>query len=152
AVAALAGGVIGAMSATRSKTVVALLLALGLLAAGTGILAGPGNGPRQGERPAAKAAPPAQEKKPAAQDEKTKTIAVSGRVLGPDGKPVAKARLYWPRLLKDAPLTPENADVAQVGTTDAEGRFRLELPHSRLRLALIALADGYGVDWVELTA
>src|SRR5205807_2156759 len=63
----------------------------------------------------------------------------------------AKARLYWPRLLKDAPLTPENVDVAQQGTTDAEGRFRLKLPLSRARLALVAIADGYGLDWVELS-
>src|SRR5262249_43425231 len=132
AVAALAGGVIGTMFVTRSKTVVALLLALGLLAAGTGILANPGDSPRQGERPTAKVPPPAQEKKPAAQDGKMITIAVSGRVLAPDGKPVAKARLYWPRLLKEDPQAPEDVEVAQHGTTGADGRFRVELQHSRL--------------------
>src|SRR5438093_12958053 len=78
-------------------------------------------------------------------------ITVRGRVLGPDGKPIAKARLYWPRLLKADPQSPEDIDVAQQGTTDAKGSFRVELPRSRVRLALIAVADGYGLDWAELS-
>src|SRR5207237_1090135 len=105
-VALLAEGVIGTMFPTRSKTF-PLLLALGLLAAGTGILANTGrparqaDGPPPGARPAAKAVPPPR-------DDKLPRMTVRGRVLGPDGKPLARVRLYWPKFLKDDPQSPED--------------------------------------------
>ena len=81
-------------------------------------------------------------------------MTVHGRVLGPDGKPVNGARLYWPRLPKTDPLSEDDFEFPQRATTDADGCFRFELPRSDMRPdwkpVLITAADGYGVDAVEL--
>src|SRR5262249_40792345 len=86
---------------------------------------------------------------------------LSGRVLGPGGRPASGAKLYVPRLKSDK-LDLENVDESQieslilneqVGTADTGGNFRVRLPPARLtpRLYVYAVAPGLGVDWAELT-
>jgi predicted alpha/beta-hydrolase family hydrolase len=143
-----------AMCSTKSKIVAAVLAAAGLLAAGVGVAARreaaappPDSPPARAAQPPGKAGRP-----PAAPDEGP--VVVSGRVVGPDGKPVAGARLYWPHLRREEPRDLEDVDFPQRGTTDREGRFRLELPRADVRpdlnVHLVALADGYGVAGAEL--
>jgi hypothetical protein len=79
---------------------------------------------------------------------------VKGRVLGPDGKPIKGARLYWPHVPKKPPRSEEDIEFPERAKSDADGRFRFELPRSdidpALPFALIAAADDYGMDWSEL--
>jgi protocatechuate 3,4-dioxygenase beta subunit len=81
------------------------------------------------------------------------TVEVRVRVLDFAGKPVANARLCAPRHL-DAPADGAEFAMQRLGTTDAEGRFRVKLPRKELGgnqpLPLVAVADGCGLDWVEL--
>jgi RNA polymerase sigma factor (sigma-70 family) len=152
AVASLAKGV--AMKPLMNKLVLALCATLGIALLGVGLSG----------RPAANAAredPPSKAKaeaKPA--DEKE--ITISGLVFGPDGKPAAGARLYVPQLKSDKvdlEIVDERkiGDVIvnkQVGTADADGRFKVKFPPARLtpRVYLIAHVKGLGIDWVELAA
>ncbi len=152
-VAALAAG--EAMRSIRLRITLTILLAGSILAAGTGalahrLLAEPPQGgpvqklPRPSTRPA-----PAEGTKGAKE-----SVTVGGRVLDADGKPVAGARLYWPRLLREQPQTDDDVTIEARGTTGADGRFRVELPRpgplAENPVPLIAAADGYGVQWVEL--
>ncbi len=88
------------------------------------------------EPPAAKRA----DKPPSApmNRETMKTIEIRGRVLGPDGKPKAGAKLLL--LGKAQPL----------GTTAADGGFTLAIPKDTKGGTLIAQADGFGIDFVDL--
>ncbi|HTU93073.1 MAG TPA: sigma-70 family RNA polymerase sigma factor [Gemmataceae bacterium] len=151
--AALVQSAAAAATLSKAKWAAVLLLAATLLA-GAGAwtcrtLTTPQPAVPQAETPAPgrKAETPRQEK--------SDRVTVMGRVLGPDGKPVKGARLYWPRMPKTDPLSEDDIEFPQRATTDAEGRFHFELPRSDLRptdwnLALIAAADGYGMDAVEL--
>ena len=142
-VTALVEGVSRTMIATRTRIITTLLLALGLVAATTYRLSAVAPRPEQPPK-----APPAK-----ADPGKT-TIAVRGRVLDPDGKPLANARLYWPRLLRMPPRSPDDITTAQVGSSDAEGRFsvklqRIDTPSGR-PLSLLAVADGFGIGWADV--
>jgi hypothetical protein len=76
----------------------------------------------------------------------------SGRVLGPDGKPLAGARIYIGR---DEPKLKEIGPVR--AQTDADGRFAFDAPDmtyteldslpARRQGVLVATADGYAPDW-----
>jgi RNA polymerase sigma factor (sigma-70 family) len=75
-------------------------------------------------------------------------LTVSGRVLDPDGKPVSKAQLFVPQ-----PTKVDHALLRDpIGTTDAQGRFRVSfrLPNDDSPNYLLAHAPGFGVDWIEL--
>ncbi len=114
----LAKGVMRVMNATKVKLATVLLLALGLLGAGVNVLA----------RAAA----------PGAED-----VEVAGRVVDPDGKPVAGARLHvW----AGAPGGKPRA------TTGPDGRFRVTVTAAEAKggATLVARADGLGPDWVKL--
>jgi RNA polymerase sigma factor (sigma-70 family) len=150
AVVALLGG--------SGKLAALLVLALSLLGAGVGIAAyrlAPAGGPPPSKHALAKlsaapaAAPPA-----SAPEEAADKVAVRGRVLDPDGKPVANARLFWPRLRRDRPASEGDSELAPRARTDRAGGFRLELPGRKVRLEhdfkLVALAEGYGMGWAEL--
>jgi protocatechuate 3,4-dioxygenase beta subunit len=144
-VAALAVGVTRAMFLTKVKIAVAILLAVGLAACGLASTLSSGEN----------AAPPVQTsnpKPPAA--EKAEGIRLSGRVLDPDGKPVVGANLYWPRLAKMPPESEEDYTLIKKSATDDKGRFELNLKPSEMESAprhyLIAAADGFGFDWVEI--
>jgi RNA polymerase sigma factor (sigma-70 family) len=138
----------------KAKMATVILLAASLLS-GAGVWVCRGS--------LAPAVPPPAERReqphPSAKPEAKETVVVRGRVLDPDGKPIKEARLYWPRVPKSEPRTAEdveNIDIAERAKSDAEGRFRFELPRSDIHpewaknICLIAAAAGYGVDGIEL--
>ncbi|MHB1424222.1 MAG: sigma-70 family RNA polymerase sigma factor [Gemmataceae bacterium] len=81
--------------------------------------------------------------------EAANTLEIQGRVLDPDGKPVRRAKLFVPRPTKDGPS--HNQDV--VGSTDAQGRFRVSVRRTDRDVPtyLLAHAAGFGVDWVDVS-
>jgi RNA polymerase sigma factor (sigma-70 family) len=136
-IATLADGAHHAMSATKLKSV-ALLLAVAAAAAG-GLLA----------RPPAAAPPSSEGEKSAARPERLgDTATVEGRVLGPDGRPVAGASV---RLGSGATKAGKAWPVR--ATTGADGRFRFAANKAEMRrgATLVATAAGHGSDWVELS-
>jgi RNA polymerase sigma factor (sigma-70 family) len=159
-VAALAAGVTRTMSVTKAKTTAVVLLTAGLLIAGAGALArqaptagGPTAGSPKSEagtrQPGAEAAKEAA-RPPAAEDKDS--LAYGGRVLGPDGKPVAGAKLY---------LTPwwgyhyEPFDSPESATTDRDGRFAFTAPKAKFKgeaTIVSASAPDLGLGWVRLHA
>jgi RNA polymerase sigma factor (sigma-70 family) len=161
AVAALTGGV-SAMLTSKVKLASVLVLILGLFGAGAAALRSPepaaGAAPPAAKQTAAvdnpPSAPPAVVAQPSGEKDGQEPRTFTGRVLDPDGKPVANARLYWPRLLKDQPASEEDVEFPARGATGADGRFRLELPRRDLRpelpFKLLALADSYGMGWTDL--
>src|SRR5262249_53855176 len=83
-------------------------------------------------------------------DAAQEAVTYSGRVLDPDGKPVAGAKLYltlsWSYLKRPA-ASPVYA------TTGSDGRFRFTLAHPRFgqeAVAGLAPAPGYGPAWIDL--
>lgn len=99
--------------------------------------------------------PAVQEKpEPPKVEEAKQSLTINGRVLGPAGKPIAGARLYSRHELKDQPPLREDIRVIQRTTTSADGRFALKLPDREFQpshaVTLIAVADGFGLDWIEL--
>jgi hypothetical protein len=86
----------------------------------------------------------------APRDEEGLNVTVRGRFLDPDGKPGKGARLYWPRVPKTQPKDEEDIEIPQRGQTDADGRFRFELPRSDIKpewkLSLVAAADGQPIE------
>lgn len=157
-VAELAQGATKTLAARKAKIVVICILSATLLA-GAGVWTWRSQAfPQSDEQQAEISASPSH----SAQDQKAQTpkkeqrdsITVAGRVLDPDGKPVKSARLYWPRFPKTPPKSEEDIEIPQCAKTDADGRFRVELPRTDMDptfpFALIAAADGYGMDWSEL--
>jgi RNA polymerase sigma factor (sigma-70 family) len=136
-VAALATGVTRAMLLNKVRTAAIGALVIGLVAAGAGLLK------QQVVRAEDKPATVRPEAKPAAEPVKPadQMIEVSGRVLDPEGKPVAKARLYREHRLTEPAIVPEDFDVISLGVTDDEGRFHVKMPPSK---ASAKLAVGSG--------
>src|SRR5262249_39649815 len=91
--------------------------------------------------------PPAKADLPADDEEKTKEpLEVSGKVLGPDGKPFAEANVY----------VSAGDTLKNPAKTDDEGRFRIQVPHPALvgpdnkplmQVTVAATAEGHGLDW-----
>src|SRR5262249_48563319 len=134
AVAELVKGV--AVNGSFSKVVLALaavvVVALGIGMGSLGTTAAnqpqPPGSPGPGEKD-----PPKAPAKPVA-----KEVTATGRVLNPDGKPLAGAKLYMDR--------PEG--LLELGTSDSAGRFtvKVPVPAGHFRVFLIARADGVGMD------
>jgi RNA polymerase sigma factor (sigma-70 family) len=145
-VAALAEGVTRAMFANKVTIATLLALAVGLLAAGAGALicrSVAAEATREAAPPPAatpSAGPPATGKPRA---EPSAAPEVSGRVLDPDGRPLAGAKLY----LLEAGDRAGKAPPAVRATTDGEGRFRVA-PADNGKV-LLAAADGYGPAWTR---
>jgi RNA polymerase sigma factor (sigma-70 family) len=161
-VAALVHGVTPFLTLGKFKLLAVAVLLLGLVSGGVGLgIVGAPPQPAQPQRhslsrlatAAVKVSPRPEEQKKddAAKDEETKTVVVGGVVLAPDGKPCAGAKLFVPRLKKPV-VSQVDFAAEQVGTTGADGRFRIafKVPAKRVRSALIAHADGFGVNWVEV--
>jgi protocatechuate 3,4-dioxygenase beta subunit len=155
--AALAEGVIKAMFTTTTKIATVVLLATAL-AVGTGVLThstlvakqadpqktetaeaagGAKNTPATLDQPRPETGPT---------DEKA-SPGIAGRILAPDGRPFAGAKLYVnPHLAEGEPRV--------LATTDAAGRFQLKVPGVLLTdpktgmpsyaISVLATADGYG--------
>jgi RNA polymerase sigma factor (sigma-70 family) len=141
-------------SATNHKLLGILLLAATLVAVCAGAHALMPAQPSRAEPPPAPSAKPAPPAKPAealAEKEKEKTTKVRGRVLGPDGKPVAGAKVVLPIYKKE-----DDYDFVEVATTDEEGRFEGKVPAPKEGAAagriLVARAAGFGPDWIDLDA
>jgi RNA polymerase sigma factor (sigma-70 family) len=149
-VAGLVEGALKAMFLTRVKTASALLLlTVGLVAAAA--LARETLAARQ--PPAGSQKSEVKGQKPVAADEKGDSVEVSGRVVGPDGKPVAGARVYFARYILREPAPQPAATV----TSDADGRFRLRVSRTGypeqymkpqwMRGAVVAVGQGNTFGW-----
>jgi RNA polymerase sigma factor (sigma-70 family) len=100
--------------------------------------------------PADKTTPKPQSVQAAPQSAENDSITYSGRVLGPDGNPVAGAKIYkthWWGYHWQPFAGSESA------TTDAEGHFAFTAPKGRLEKSVIvsAAAPGVGVGWVMIS-
>jgi protocatechuate 3,4-dioxygenase beta subunit len=130
-----------------------VLLAAGLFAAGAGALthrALAGRGPK--EPPPVTAQPTSKEiAKPVRADDKD-AITYAGRVLGPDGRPIAGAKLY---LTAAVGYLRRPAPSPQYATTGPDGRFRFTAPKARfgeqVTIVTAAVAN-HGAGWVEVPA
>jgi RNA polymerase sigma factor (sigma-70 family) len=138
-VVALAKGALRNMGPSQLKTATALLVALSCFT-GAGLVTL--QAPAGGREPTAPQTTP-QDKKGAAAPQpaapkggEKEAIEVSGRVLDPDGKPVAGARLHQGR--------------AQRTASDAQGRFRFLAAPAAFPMTVAAAADGFGLGWVEV--
>jgi RNA polymerase sigma factor (sigma-70 family) len=161
-VAELVKGMTTAMMVSKAKTATMFLVTAVLLAGAGAWTCHTLATPRSAEQPAEPPASPSRteqgQKAQTPRKEQKDSIRVMGRVLDPDGQPVKGARLYWPRLPKNEPRTSEDVesiDIAERAKSDAEGCFRFELPRSDIHpewrnVCLLAVADGYGMDGVEL--
>ena len=139
AVAELAKGV--AMNGILNKSVLAVLLLVGAAALGIGL----GSVTPTAAGPLPDKNPPKVAPKP---PDAAKDTTVSGRVLDPDGKPVAGARLH---------LTPafgylhEAYSSAESVTTGPDGRFAFPEKKDRDHgIIVAATAPNFGVGWVRI--
>lgn len=156
-VAALTLGVTQTM--LTKAILLALILSLGI--AGAGLLAR--------EKKTAEAAPPpptaaakspTRADKPAsdkpAADEDAK-IVLRGRVLDPDGKPAAGAKVSVCFPAQRAWLIPAIDSEAKKplhAVADGEGRFAIPVPRADrdMGVTVVAAADGMGPDWADVSA
>src|SRR5262245_4770018 len=140
AVAALAKG--GAMNGSLNKSLLAALLLVGTAALGIGLASVTQTvaGPLPDDDP-----PKAVPKPP----EVAKAGAVTGRVVDPDGKPVAGAKLYltpWMGYLKEA------FTGAECVTAGPDGQFTFPEKKDRDSIVVSATAPNFGIGWVRLKA
>jgi RNA polymerase sigma factor (sigma-70 family) len=167
--AALAGEMLRGMALARLKVPALLLLATSLLA--TGLLTYRVANPPAAEAPRADSPPQAlPETAPAAAaavadqapppDDFNAPVQVSGRVLDPDGRPLAAVNLYVGYSPRPSPYTfaAQAAESPVRTTSEADGRFHFKFARSELdarlldtwRPAVAAVADGYGPDWAMI--
>jgi RNA polymerase sigma factor (sigma-70 family) len=151
-VAALARGV--TVRGLVNKSVGALLFLAGVAAMALGVLsAGPRAATLPQEPPSEQtAAAAAKQNKPAPPADRPAPRTVTGRVVGPDGKPVAGAKLFVPGPKTTGFDSIDDVEVRIVGTTDADGRFSVTVtPHEREIFLdyLVAYAPGLGLDWLQ---
>jgi RNA polymerase sigma factor (sigma-70 family) len=137
AVAALAKG--GSVNALLQKSMLALfaLVAASVLGIGMGALQLPA-----ASQKATKETRAAQEDKTKDEKATTQKGTVSGRVLSPDGKPLAGADL----LLVGGK---DKGKPVKLGVTGADGRFTVTAPRQRW-VNLLARSPGLGVDFIDL--
>jgi RNA polymerase sigma factor (sigma-70 family) len=152
---AIAALIQGGTAVTKVKLMVALALVAGALAtvgaAGFGARAAAPAPSAEAEVPADEKQPPTPQNRVAGKAKDTppaegaKSVTVQGRVLGPDGKPKATARLW---------LVGEGAQPTNLGTTGADGRFSVTIPGKRTGNAwsryLVARAEAAGLDFLVL--
>jgi RNA polymerase sigma factor (sigma-70 family) len=142
-IAALAAGATRAMLLTKTKIAVAALLVSGLLAA-CGFVLASANDEKKSQASAKQQAAT----KPQAAEEGP-MVEVRGRVLDPDGKPFAGAKLYLHYQNSKETNFPVRA------TSDADGRFFFTFKRSLLDessfdtswFVVLAMGKAYGPDW-----
>jgi RNA polymerase sigma factor (sigma-70 family) len=138
-VAKLAEGV--AMGKTWSKAVAALLLVASIGAVTFGLVA---------------AQPPAATKTASGDKSQAGVAAepsISGRVVGPDGKTVAGAKLYVATVTAFPFMQEPVVEVRGVGSVDAGGCFTVSVAPAAVGVPqpyLFAHAPGFGLDWLQL--
>src|SRR5262249_26592350 len=74
-----------------------------------------------------------------AKRETAQTLEIQGRVLGPDGKPKAGAKLL---------LLAEDEKITELGVTAADGGFMVAIPKETKRRRLIARTEDAGIDFL----
>jgi RNA polymerase sigma factor (sigma-70 family) len=159
-VATLVRGAAPPMTLGKFKLLAAAVLAVALVAGGISLgmhgAPPPSAGPKteaQAAPPASLADKPAEPAKPPA-DDVGGAVTYSGRVLGPDGKPVEGAKLYA------LYYTPKVLPIPQRGVSDKDGGFRFTVERKEFDRGgaaqpwdetwVVATADGYGLgvpDW-----
>ncbi len=157
AAVALAEGALRTMFVTKPRAVAALFFLIGLAALGIGAATQPAQAQRQGAvqlkvRQTGEVMPKPARLGTAAlaakqQAVKEQEVLLAGRVLGPDGKPVAGAQvavLGW-RPGRAA----ERPQVLSKARTDGDGRFSLKARRHSAAHALVALASapGHALGW-----
>ncbi|HEY7154362.1 MAG TPA: sigma-70 family RNA polymerase sigma factor [Gemmataceae bacterium] len=144
AVAALADSGSLILSLGKAKLAAVFLLAASVLS-GAGLWAYRDPIAHAGAPPTPAAEPPADKasSKPAVppQREAVKTVEIQGRVLAPDGKPKAGAKLL---------LLGEKGKLTALGASAADGRFTVAVPKEAKDGHLVAQADGTGIDFLDL--
>jgi RNA polymerase sigma factor (sigma-70 family) len=145
AVAALADGVSTILSLGKAKLAAVFLLTASVLS-GAGLWAYRNPIAHAGAPPTRAADPPADKAsdKPKAappKHETAKTVEIQGRVLAPDGKPKAGAKLL---------LLSEKGKITALGTSAADGRFTIAVRKEAKDGHLVAQADGTGIDFLDL--
>jgi protocatechuate 3,4-dioxygenase beta subunit len=151
------------MFLTKAKIVLAVLFAVSLFATGAGVLAHQTLADRERPKENQKSEVKSQKSKVKNQnperastklpaEDNEDSIAYGGRVLGPDGRPVAGAKLYLTVMhgyAREPFPAPEHA------TTGATGRFAFTMPKARFsdhKTAVAAVAPNYGFGWHEVPA
>jgi RNA polymerase sigma factor (sigma-70 family) len=150
-VAALMEGATRAMFFSKVKLAILVLTSAGLVAAAGSHLHRVWANPSAGESATLAGAPATEKpggKKPAEAAKENGKIDLHGRVLDPDGKPLAGATLFF--------LPGANKGDSDKGSpgemkSSAEGRFRFTLDRSHLVHGrwLAATAEGYAFDWID---
>ncbi len=150
--AVLAQGLLRGAITMKSKLAITLLL-IAALTAGVSAVA------RQALLAKSAGTEPAQApaKQPAPHQETNATVEIHGQVLDPSGKPVPGARLYVPRKLTKKTEGEPGVAMTPCGTTRMDGHFALALAPNDLRptrgmpVPLVATAEGFGLDWIDLS-
>jgi hypothetical protein len=148
-VAALVEGVTRTMVVNKLKVLTVVALTAGVLAAaGLRLHRGAGAAAAQAPQaaPAAEKARPAAKQPPAPPPAKEGEVEVRGRVLDPEGRPLAGARLI---LLPVAPDAAKAAKPTFAAKTDGDGHFTLSVRRENMvaNRDLVAVADGFGIAW-----
>jgi RNA polymerase sigma factor (sigma-70 family) len=153
-VAALANGAIKSMFLSKCKIAITVALALGIVAAGAGVLArqaGSEGSKTKKEAMAAKQPAPPASPQPVkhATDHKAPAgeVELNGQVLHADGKPFAGAMLHvGNNKVRDTVKLPVRA------TSGTDGRFQMRLTPKEIApdKFLMAIAPEHGPDWVML--
>jgi RNA polymerase sigma factor (sigma-70 family) len=146
---ALADAAARSMLAAKLKGAAVLLAAVCLAACGVAVTAGAG-GPipqgKSGDLPKLAAVPARPQ---AAADKDSLTYA--GQVLGPDGHPVAGAKLY---VTHQGGYFRQPEPAPERGAAGSDGRFGFAVPRAqfddRRGAVVVATAPGFGPGWVSL--
>ncbi len=151
AVAGLARGAARALDVSRLRAAACVLV---LLAAGVSIAVAASRGPgQQAPRPAVPGrAMPGPAKAPAAaKPDQSDALVFRGRVVDPDGRPVAGASIVASSPVDDDPL-PRLATTGPDGLFEAQvDEIAIDLPEKDgLPAYLAALASGFGPGWVKI--
>jgi RNA polymerase sigma factor (sigma-70 family) len=161
-IAALAKGGLKTMFLTKLKVATAMLVAAGVFVS-AGALARQVLTDKRAALPSpaaylpknAREQPIAKLQPAVIKDDANQTVEISGHVLDPEGKPVAGAKLYqafWVEFIEhNMPPAPKLR-----GTSGPDGRFHFTISKPDFDKSpkavpqLIAVADGFGPDWVRL--